>query len=88
MGNHYHLFVETPEGNLVEGMKWLQYTYHNLGSTQVIGGGLLNLNVGSQNTGSLLYTLGGQFQRRSDFPPGSSSSSPLAASPGSMMKSA
>lgn len=26
MGNHYHLFIETPEGNLVEGMKWLQNT--------------------------------------------------------------
>jgi len=24
MGNHYHLLVETPEGNLVAGMKWLQ----------------------------------------------------------------
>jgi putative transposase len=27
MGNHYHLFIETPEANLVEGMKWLQNTY-------------------------------------------------------------
>ena len=27
MGNHYHLLVETPEGNLVAGMKWLQATY-------------------------------------------------------------
>ena len=27
MGNHYHLLVETPEGNLVPGMKWLQGTY-------------------------------------------------------------
>jgi REP-associated tyrosine transposase len=26
MANHYHLFIETPEGNLVEGMKWLQNT--------------------------------------------------------------
>lgn len=26
MANHYHLFVETPEANLVEGMKWLQNT--------------------------------------------------------------
>jgi len=24
MANHYHLFIETPEANLVEGMKWLQ----------------------------------------------------------------
>ena len=27
MGNHYHLLVETPEPNLVAGMKWLQGTY-------------------------------------------------------------
>ena len=27
MGNHYHLPAETPEGNLVAGMKWLQSTY-------------------------------------------------------------
>ena len=26
MGNHYHLFLETPEANLVSGMKWLQVT--------------------------------------------------------------
>lgn len=26
MENHYHLLVETPEANLVEGMKWLQNT--------------------------------------------------------------
>lgn len=26
MNNHYHLFIETPEANLVEGMKWLQNT--------------------------------------------------------------
>src|SRR5580658_3652821 len=26
MGNHYHLLLETPEGNLVAGMKWLQNT--------------------------------------------------------------
>lgn len=26
MGNHYHLFVETPEPNLVAGMAWLQNT--------------------------------------------------------------
>jgi len=26
MGNHYHLLVETPEPNLVAGMKWLQST--------------------------------------------------------------
>ena len=27
MPNHYHLFLETPEANLVVGMKWLQGTY-------------------------------------------------------------
>jgi REP element-mobilizing transposase RayT len=27
MANHYHLLVETPEANLVAGMKWLQGTY-------------------------------------------------------------
>jgi putative transposase len=27
MNNHYHLLVETPEANLVVGMKWLQGTY-------------------------------------------------------------
>ena len=27
MGNHYHLLLETPEPNLVSGMKWLQGTY-------------------------------------------------------------
>ena len=27
MGNHYHLLLETPAPNLVEGMRWLQSTY-------------------------------------------------------------
>ena len=27
MGNHYHILLETPEGNLVDGMKWFQGTY-------------------------------------------------------------
>lgn len=27
MGNHYHLLLQTPEANLVAGMKWLQGTY-------------------------------------------------------------
>ena len=27
MGNHYHLFIETPEPNLSVGMKWLQNTF-------------------------------------------------------------
>jgi putative transposase len=26
MNNHYHLLLETPEANLVAGMKWLQGT--------------------------------------------------------------
>jgi len=26
MGNHYHLFIETPEANLVAGMSWLRNT--------------------------------------------------------------
>ena len=26
MGNHYHLFIETPEANMVAGMSWLQNT--------------------------------------------------------------
>ena len=27
MGNHYHLLLETPAGNLVAGMKWFQGSY-------------------------------------------------------------
>jgi REP element-mobilizing transposase RayT len=27
MGNHFHLVIETPQGNLVAGMKWLLSTY-------------------------------------------------------------
>jgi REP element-mobilizing transposase RayT len=27
MSNHYHLMVETPEANLLAGMRWLQNTY-------------------------------------------------------------
>jgi len=27
MSNHYHLLTETPEANLVAGIKWLQATY-------------------------------------------------------------
>lgn len=29
MSNHYHLALETPKGNLVEGMRWLQGTFGN-----------------------------------------------------------
>jgi REP element-mobilizing transposase RayT len=29
MGNHYHLALETPNGNLVAGMQWLQSTFAN-----------------------------------------------------------
>ncbi len=35
MGNHFHLVVETPRGNLVLGMKWLLGTYTQRG---LIGG--------------------------------------------------
>ena len=27
MSNDYHLLIQTPEANLVAGMKWLQNTY-------------------------------------------------------------
>jgi putative transposase len=27
MGNHFHLVIETPQGNWLEGMKWLLGTY-------------------------------------------------------------
>jgi len=29
MRNHYHLALETPQGNLVDGMRWLQSTFAN-----------------------------------------------------------
>src|SRR5450432_2308299 len=29
MSNHFHLAVETPKGNLVSGMQWLQSTFAN-----------------------------------------------------------
>lgn len=29
MSNHYHLLIQTPGANLVEGMKWLQSTFAN-----------------------------------------------------------
>lgn len=35
MRNHDHLLLETPEPNLVEGMKWLQGTY----TRRCVGGG-------------------------------------------------
>jgi len=31
MTNHYHLFLETPEANLVAGMQWLQNSYTRRG---------------------------------------------------------
>ena len=37
MGNHYHLLVETPEANLVAGMKWLQGTLRSDSSGVVEG---------------------------------------------------
>ncbi|MFO8026689.1 MAG: transposase, partial [Opitutales bacterium] len=39
MSDHYHLAIETPDPNMVEGMRWLQSTFatrfnrfHNVGS--------------------------------------------------------
>ena len=29
MSNHFHLALETPEGNLAKGMQWLQATFTN-----------------------------------------------------------
>ena len=29
MGNHFHLALETPKGNLSEGMRWLQSVFAN-----------------------------------------------------------
>jgi putative transposase len=39
MANHFHLLLETPEGNLVSGMKWLQSTYTQRynGRHQILG---------------------------------------------------
>jgi REP element-mobilizing transposase RayT len=39
IANHYHLLLETPEANLVDGMKWLQGTYTKRynGRHQVLG---------------------------------------------------
>jgi len=40
MDNHYHLLVETPEGNLAEGMKWVQGAYTQrlqIGGTKLFG---------------------------------------------------
>ena len=38
MGNHYHLLLETPEPNLVDGMRWFQstYTQRKKGSVRLI----------------------------------------------------
>ncbi len=41
MGNHYHLLLETPEPNLVVGMKWLQGTYTMRFNRRHRGGGHL-----------------------------------------------
>ena len=39
MNNHYHLLAETPEGNLVAGMKWLQGTTRSvtMAGTRALG---------------------------------------------------
>jgi putative transposase len=39
MGNHYHLAVETPLGNLAAGMQWLPSTFANPFNQLQQGGG-------------------------------------------------
>ena len=34
MSNHYHLFVQTPEGNLSAGMRLLNGVYHRMALTK------------------------------------------------------
>jgi len=41
MGNHYHLALQTPQGNLVEGIGWLQNTYTRRFNTRHRGWGRL-----------------------------------------------
>jgi putative transposase len=38
MDNYYHLFIEKPEANLVEGMKWLQNTFTKPLQREAAGG--------------------------------------------------
>src|SRR5437660_9931166 len=59
MDNHFHLVVETPRANLVEGMKWLLGTYtmrfnrrHKL-SGQLVGGRYKPLVVDGAAPGNL-----------------------------------
>jgi REP element-mobilizing transposase RayT len=40
MSNHFHLLLETPEPNLVSGMKWLQKVNLEKVKTMLIGGRL------------------------------------------------
>ena len=56
MGNHYHLFIETPEANLVDGMKWLQYSSSEVGQTFW---GPLQSGLGGGKTGRILRDAGG-----------------------------
>jgi putative transposase len=37
MGNHFHLVVETPQANLVAGMKWLLGTYPSRFNRRPVG---------------------------------------------------
>ncbi len=63
MGNHYHLALSTPRGNLVEGMSWLQNTYtrrfnvrhHAWG--RLFGDRYKSVLVDSQNQDGYLPTL-------------------------------
>jgi REP element-mobilizing transposase RayT len=59
LGNHFHLVVETPKGNLVAGMKWLLGTYtarfnrrHRL-SGHLFGGRYKSLVVDARSPGYL-----------------------------------
>lgn len=63
MNNHYHLLLETPEANLVAGMKWLQGTYtQRFNSIHKLWGHLLQgrykaIPVDEQSGGGYLPTV-------------------------------
>jgi hypothetical protein len=62
MGNHFHLVVETPEANLVAGMRWLLSTFtirlnhrHKKGSEMING---IFSTVGSPSRSRLWHRMG------------------------------
>jgi putative transposase len=57
MGNHYHLFIQTPEANLVEGMKWLQNTVTRRFNVRHREWGRLFLNSASKKQIPIVVTL-------------------------------